>query len=60
MVLPIIIKHQLILKVIWASSDFGDRTFHDGTGKLGNMIGGSDEPREKSAPIIATLTKEIG
>jgi hypothetical protein len=46
--------------LMWASSDFGDRIFHDGTGILGNMVGGSDGPRGRSAPIIATSTKDNG
>ena len=45
---------------MWTSSDYDNRTFHDGTCILGNMVGGSDGPRGRSAPIIATSTKDNG
>lgn len=45
---------------MWASSDVGGRIPHDGTEILDNMIGGSDGPRRKSAPIITTSTKDNG
>ena len=45
---------------IQGASDYGDRVFADGTGVLGVMIFGGAGLRGRSAPIMASSTKDRG